>query len=320
MILTRTPLRISLAGGGTDIPSFYRKNDFGAVCSFAIQKYVYITLKDLPEIFPYRFKCSYSKTEFGLVTDDIKHPIIREAFNGVMKNADMSSMADIPSGTGMGSSSAFTVGLVNAINVFNKFDLNKDEMARISCELEIERLKEPIGKQDQYAASLGGFNYIQFHEDESVAHVPVVMSVDREKKLFDNLMLFYLGGDRSASAILSSQKGNLDDLLFLRKSAKEVEWSAQFGSLDDIGLILDETWERKKRLSPHITGSEVDDALGRAKKAGAIGGKLLGAGGTGFILLYVRPEHKQYIRTELASYKEVDVKLDTEGTKAYELF
>jgi D-glycero-alpha-D-manno-heptose-7-phosphate kinase len=320
MIIVRAPLRISFAGGGTDLKSYYSQ-DFGAVCSMAINKYVYVTVNNLSTYFPHRFRIAYSQTELAADAASIKHPIVKETLKSMnfRGGIDISVMADIPAGTGMGSSSTFTVGLLHALNAFRNKLVSKEQLASEASRLEIEVLKEPIGKQDQYAAAFGGINLFRFHPDERVAVEPVPMSADHRAKLLQNLMMFYLGGQRSASAILATQNSNTgtkkSELDRMRAQALEAaEILSGQGSLDDLGLMLREGWELKKKLAPGISSPEVDQALSKAIAAGAIGGKLLGAGGTGFLLLYVPKDLRSDVRNALADYSEVQFKVDDVGS------
>lgn len=312
MIVTRTPLRISIAGGGTDLPSYYKEDGYGAVCSFAIDKYIYLSVKPISPFFDYQYKIAYSTVELAQSVSDIKHPIVREVLTkyGDGKGYDITSIADIPAGTGMGSSGAFTVGLVKA--------LASDKIAERACHIEIDVLKEPIGKQDQYASTYGGVNYLKFYEDGSVEIEPLDIAV---KELSENLLVFCLGGKRSASALLAEQSvsAGKDDLRLLRRHAKLARDIILDGSYFDLGPLLKETWEVKKRLSPHISSDRVDYYIDEALQAGATGGKLLGAGGSGFILLYV-PTHTLFnVRRALSDLKELKYGMDIMGVSKWDL-
>jgi D-glycero-alpha-D-manno-heptose-7-phosphate kinase len=292
MIITRTPLRISFAGGGTDIPEYYTKNQYGAVCSLAIDKYVYVCAKALPEEFPYRYKLAYSETE--LLTDKklTRHPILREALRELeVDSLDLSAMADIQAGTGMGSSSTFSVGVYHALALLQGKLLQKEELAQAACNVEINLLKEPIGKQDQYAAAYGGLNYIRFNADESVQVEPVVLDPKREAYFMEHLRLYSLGThNRRASEILKGQKKHGAELDRMRYQAALCVEAFTHGTPEDLGKILKAGWADKKRLSQDISNREIDALLNLAIGLGAYGGKLLGAGGCGFLLICAPPD------------------------------
>lgn len=320
MIIVRSPLRISFAGGGTDLPSYYREG-FGAVCSMAINKYVYVTVNNLAAFFPHRFRIAYSQTEQTQDTASVKHPIVREVLNEMKFHGglDINVMADIPAGTGMGSSSAFTVSLLHALHAFRSELVEKEYLAREASRLEIDLLKEPIGKQDQYAAAFGGINLFRFQANEKVSVEPVPLSPKIREKLMGNLMMFYLGGNRQASQILKDQKDKTENnrvmLDRMRDQALEVA-KILTGSrpLDDLGAMLHEGWLMKKSLSGSITNDIVDSAVDAGIKAGALGGKLLGAGGTGFLLFYALPDRHEPIRRALSHLAEVDFQVDEMGS------
>ncbi|MBI3544491.1 MAG: GHMP kinase [Deltaproteobacteria bacterium] len=320
MIIVRSPLRISFAGGGTDIRDYY-KNDFGAVCSMAINKYVYVTINDLATYFPHRFRIAYSQTELTQDAASIKHPIVREAMSSMKLRGgiDVNVMADIPAGTGMGSSSAFTVSLLHALSAFRNELVSKDELAREASRVEIDVLKEPIGKQDQYAAAFGGINLFRFLKNEQVSVEPLPMSQAARKKLSNNLLMFYLGGNRAASAILKTQTENVETnrahLDKMRAQAlRAAEILAGKHPLDELGALLNEGWELKKNLASGITTSDIDQVISKGLDAGALGGKLLGAGGTGFLLFYCPKDRKPAVRRALENYAEAHFQVDDMGS------
>lgn len=320
MIIVRSPLRISFAGGGTDMRDYYRE-EFGAVCSMAINKYVYVTINNLSTYFPHRFRIAYSQTELVQDAHAIKHPIVRESFKSmnVHGGIDINVMADIPAGTGMGSSSCFTVSLLHALHAFQHKLANKEHLAREASSLEIDVLKEPIGKQDQYAAAFGGINLFRFNANEQVGVEPLPMSEETRQRLVGNLMMFYLGGNRQASAILKDQTSNIGvNRAFLDKMRDQALEAAQILTgarpLDDLGKLLYEGWALKKKLANGITNPEVDQALEMALDAGALGGKLLGAGGTGFLLFYVPKDRQDKVRRVLENYTEVHFQVDDLGS------
>ncbi len=319
MIGTRTPFRISFAGGGSDIRSFYIRHP-GCVLSTAINKYMYILVH---RFFDDRIQVKYSRTELVNKVADVQHPIVRAAlqkFN--LTGVDINSIADIPAGSGLGSSCSFTVGLLHALYAYAGKAAPKTLLAREACEIEIDVLKDPIGKQDQYAAACGGLNLITFHPDESVEVQPVIMSRDHRARLQENLLMFYLGGARSARDILRSQQENVerdrrkfDGLVRMVELARQLHDSLVHGRIDDMGPILDENWQLKKSLSSHISDSGIDACYATAKLNGATGGKLLGAGGGGFLLLYCDRAHQERLRRSLAHLRELKFAFDSFGTQ-----
>jgi D-glycero-alpha-D-manno-heptose-7-phosphate kinase len=318
MIISRTPFRISFTGGSTDLKSYYEKAG-GAVISTTINKYMYITVN---KRFDHTIRASYSHTEIVEHADQISHPIIREALRmaGIKNGIEITSIADIPAGTGLGSSSSFTVGLLNALYAYQGRYVSAKELAARACEIEIDILHEPIGKQDQYAAAFGGLNLIQFNADGSVNVDPIIMPQDHHRRLSDNLMLFFTGIHRSASKILKKTerrktvnhenknvlKALSIDLADLLRSGKEI---ASFGA------FLHKGWEAKKLLSTGISNSTIDRYYGRALACGATGGKILGAGGGGFLCLYVPKNRQSRVREGLKNLKEVSFNFEYQGSK-----
>jgi D-glycero-alpha-D-manno-heptose-7-phosphate kinase len=320
MIIVRSPLRISFAGGGTDLREYYREG-FGAVCSMAINKYMYVTVNNLATYFPHRFRIAYAQTELTQEAASVKHPIVREALLSmkVQGGIDVNVMADIPAGTGMGSSSAFTVSLLHALYAFGNRLVSKEELAREASKIEVEILKEPIGKQDHYAAAFGGINLFRFYPNERVGVEPLPISEDAQQRLVSNLLLFYLGGHRSASAILADQNRNtavnragLDQMRAQALRAAQILTNPD--SFDELGLLLHEGWLLKKNLARGISNSEIDGAVQRALDAGALGGKLLGAGGTGLLLFYVPKDRQAAVRVTMSQYSEVHCQVDAMGS------
>lgn len=317
MIITRTPFRVSFAGGGSDLKEFYSKNGYGAVVSAAINRYMYIA------IHPYfhdKIRLKYSRTEDVENIDDIKHPIIRECLRKVRieKGIEIASFADVPAGTGLGSSSSFTVGLLNALYVYKGKIVSKERLAAEACEIEIEILKEPIGKQDQYAAACGNINYIRFNKDETVDVSPILLTEPAKKKLEDSLCLYYTGGKRRAGDILNEQKKNLSDKDKLQNLEKMVELAEELRgvlqeeNINSVGNILHKGWIYKKELASGISNEEIDNLYDKAMKCGAAGGKLLGAGGTGFLLIYSE-DHKALGKH--LGCKALPFSIDREGAK-----
>ena len=318
MIGSMTPFRISFGGGGSDLPAFYKTHP-GCVLSATINKYMYLFVHPS---FDDKTQVKYSKTELVEDVASIRHPIVRETLKEFeLSGVDISSIADVPAGTGLGSSSAFTVGLFNALYGYTNDRPSKERLARDACRLEIEVLGEPIGKQDQYAAAYGGLNLITFREDESVIVEPIEMQVGKFRELQENLLMFFTGSTRNARDILRDQRQNLsnhrerNNLVRMTELATQLRDSAVSGSIDDFGMILDECWHLKKSLSNKISGDEIDSLYRIARENGALGGKLLGAGGGGFLLFYSRVEDQERLRKALGALREMPFEIDHAGTR-----
>lgn len=319
MIITRTPFRISFAGGGSDLKSFY-ENYGGAVLSTSINKYIYLSSHDFFE--KNKSLIKYSKTELISNNDEIVHPIIREVFKYFKINQiDFNSTADIPSGTGMGSSSSFTVGLINlCCEIKNKF-MSKQEIADLACHVEIELLKEPIGKQDQYAASFGGLNFIEFNKDLTVSIEKINLPIEMKRTLNNNLILFYTGIKRSAKDVLAKQKKNIEgnkkikNLIKMVDLAYDLKDELKLGNVDTLGEILHEGWMNKRELSSNISNNQIDELYNIGIESGASGGKLLGAGAGGFILFYCKEKYHNKLRSKLKKLDEFDFKMEESGTQ-----
>lgn len=321
MIISRTPFRVSFVGGGTDLRAFYATS-YGAVTSTAIDKYMYITVSRLSSYFDYKIRVSYSKTELVKKVEDVHHPIVREALTlvGLGGGLEIHSMADIPSQTGLGSSSSFTVGLLNALHAFKGEHASAEQLAKEACTIEIEILKEPIGKQDQYIAAYGGLKYIRFNPDETVYVDPVICSPETREALFANLMMFFTGWSRPASSILKKQKkatvNKMEILTKMRDLTKNLNRVLSSGKgLDKFGPLLHENWMLKRELVGGISNPRVDAYYERARKAGALGGKLLGAGGGGFLLFYVERQNQNSVRQALSDLMEIRVNFEPQGSK-----
>ncbi len=323
MIIARSPLRISLGGGGTDLPSYYERFG-GFLITAAIDKYVYITLH---ETFVPEFIIKYSKLERVAKVDEIEHPIIREAFRmlGIEGGyLELTSMADIPAGTGLGSSGSFTTALLKALHAYKKNLVPNTEIAAQACEIEINRLKEPVGKQDQYIAALGGITCFDFHKDGRVEARPAKVSEETRYNLEDNLVIFFTGYSRSAGSILKDQneKSKQDDQAMLDNlhQTKQIGYDSQSalesGDLRQFARLMDEHWQRKRARSGGISNPKINEWYDTAKKNGALGGKLIGAGGGGFLMFYAE-EDKSKLRHAMrqAGLKEVRFRFDFEGTK-----
>lgn len=321
MIISQTPFRISFAGGGTDLADFYR-HDYGAVVSTAIDKFVYLAIH---RFFERQFVLKYSRTETCADIDSIQHPLIRECLRaaGTKDFLEITSFADIPStGSGLGSSSAFAVGLMHALLAQQGRMPSRETCASLACEIEIEKLGDPIGKQDQYAAAYGGMNYIRFSADGSVQVDPIVMAQGLRERLEQRLMLFYTGITRKAGDILSEQKKNMNTdtqlrqhLTRMRDQADELRVELGRGNIAALGACLDEGWRRKKQLASGVSAPGLDDIYERAMKAGAKGGKLLGAGGGGFFLFYVEPDSQESVKAALSDLRQVDFRFERQGTR-----
>ncbi len=318
MIISRTPFRVSFAGGGTDLRAFYQ-DDFGAVISTAIDKYMYIQVN---KRFDHTIRVSYSKTEIVEEVDMLRHPIVREALKlvGLTRGIEIISSADVPSGTGVGSSSSFTVGLLNALYAYQGRHIGAETLASQACHIEIELLEEPIGKQDQYIAAYGGLEYIRFNSDETVFVDPVICPREVKDRLGRKLLMFYTGIKHKASDILCKQKKetenkreNLEKLRDLAGRMREI--LIQHEGLQKFGELLHEGWMIKRDIVSDISNDIINSYYERALEAGATGGKLLGAGGGGFILLYCPEEKQDDVRNELSELKELPVALEPQGSK-----
>ena len=321
MIVSKTPMRLSFAGGGSDLPAYYREAGGGAVISVAIDKYVYLCVN---KAFDNTIRVAYSKTEEVSSVAQIEHKLVRAALTklGISGGVEIASVADIPSrGSGLGSSSAFTVGLLNALHTYQGRFLSQEDLAREACEIEIDICGEPIGKQDQYGAAVGGLKLIQFNADESVVVESVRMSAHLSETLAQSLMMFYTGVVRSASDVLSVQSKNLVSNEKVRLTTKrmvdmvyELSKDLSEGRSDSVGESLHEGWMLKKTLADGISNPFLDDAYERARAAGAVGGKLLGAGGGGFLVFYVPRSKQDAVKAALSFLPLIDFGIDHGGT------
>ena len=322
MILVRSPLRISLGGGGTDLPSYYKKHE-GFLVAAAIDKYVYVSIT---KPFIEKIILKYSNIENIDSVENIKHPIIKEAlkiFHNQTPQIEITTLTDIPAGTGLGSSGSFTTALVKSLYVFNRKHTSQEEVAQTACDIEINKLGEPIGKQDQYIASYGGISAFAFHKNDSVVTNTLALSASIVNKLEDNLLLFFTGYSRDASSILKDQdvKSKTEDSVMIKNLhyVKEIGYKSKIsienGSLDDFGYLMHEHWQNKKNRSVGMSNSKIDLWYEDGIKAGAIGGKVVGAGGGGFLMFYTNDPEK--LRSSMSRHKleEVRFKFDFEGTK-----
>jgi D-glycero-alpha-D-manno-heptose-7-phosphate kinase len=316
MIISKTPFRISFAGGVSDLRDYYR-HSYGSVVSTAINKFIYVTVNSK---FDNKIRVSYSKTEIVPKVSNIRHPIVREGLKLTKLDGglEITTIADIPSGTGLGSSSAFTVGLLNALYAFKGEHKGAELLADEACKIEIDILKEPIGKQDQYACAYGGLNQIRFNPDESVFVDPVISQRETKKKLDSNLLLFYTGIHRRASTILTESKQNMGNLKehvdTLRDLSEEMANALRNNDLSGFGELLNKAWQYKKKTGK-VSNAEIDTYYEKARSAGALGGKILGAGGGGFLLLYCEKRHQQKVRDRLSNLKETEFHLEPQGSR-----
>jgi D-glycero-alpha-D-manno-heptose-7-phosphate kinase len=323
VIITSSPLRISLGGGGTDLPSYYRDHT-GFVIAAAINKYVYITLH---ETFAEEIIVKYSKMEVVQAADEIKHPIVREALKLVgvdgHPHLEITSMSDIPAGTGLGSSGSFTTALLRALHCLRRNSVPARELAEQACHIELDLLGEPIGKQDQYIAAIGGVTCFTYHPDGRVDFEPLRLSVETLNTLEDNLMLFFTGFTRSASEILKDQDsrsrqkdaGMLENLHFIKRIAFESKAAMEAGDLRRFAALMHEHWEHKKRRTEGMSNRQIDGYYDLGRANGALGGKLIGAGGGGFLMFYTEDKTRlRHVLTE-AGLREVRFRFDFGGSQ-----
>ncbi len=321
MIISRTPLRMSFVGGGSDLPLFYRKHG-GAVVSTAINQYVYLTVN--PK-FDQGIRVSYSRTEEVENVERIRHPLVREALKltGIHGGIEIASVADIPAkGTGLGSSSAFTVGLLHALHAHSERHASAEQLARECCEIELERCKEPIGKQDQYAVAYGGLNHIRFLPDDSVIVEPIICKRETLSRLQDQILVFYTGLTRSASEVLRRQQTSMrggrkkqDALKRMVTLADELKSELQKNNVDALGEIIHENWELKRSLSEGISTPKIDAWYAKARAAGAQGGKLLGAGSGGFLMFCAPFDKHEAIGRALSDLRRIQFRFEPQGSK-----
>jgi D-glycero-alpha-D-manno-heptose-7-phosphate kinase len=318
MIIVQTPLRIGLIGGGTDLPSFYERGS-GYVLNVAIDKYLYVILK---ERFDELIYVNYSKKEIVERIDELQHDLVREAMRrtGVLRGVEITTLADIPTGgTGLGSSGAVLVGLLHALYTYQGMLKRKEELAAEACEIEIGTLKHPVGKQDQYAAAYGDLRLYGFHPGGQVTTDIVEADANTRRRLAQNLLLLYTEQQRRASGILQGQVERADQnvpaLRQLRDMALEARRELERGNVDVLGEMLHANWELKRELADGITNPAIDQMYERARAAGALGGKITGAGGGGFLLLYCRPEQQPAVREALGNPRELAFDVDRVGTR-----
>ncbi len=318
MIIVQTPLRLSFVGGGTDFEDFYKLNGGGAVLSTGIDKHVFVIVK---ERFDDMIYLNYSKKEIAEDVDSVQHELIREAMRmtGVERGVEITTLADIPSeGTGLGSSSSVTVGLLQALHTYQGETVTAEELARQACRIEIDILGKPIGKQDQYIAAYGNMRFITFRHD-AIEASRVAIHEEGKRALNENLLLFYTGRTRQAADILAEQKAGIEArtqvLSEMAKLAFEARESLVRGALHEFGELLDRGWHLKKQLASGISGDEIDEAYRVAIRAGAIGGKVAGAGGGGFLLLYCPAGKRDAVRGQLSRLRELPFMFQGDGSK-----
>jgi D-glycero-alpha-D-manno-heptose-7-phosphate kinase len=318
MIITQTPLRVGLVGGGTDLPSYYRQHG-GRVLNAAIDKYVYVIVK---QRFDDDIYINYSRKEIVSQVEDVEHDLVREALHmaGVRGGVEVTTLADIPSaGSGLGSSSSVTVGLLHALFAYQGRQVSAEELADRACTIEIDRCGKPIGKQDQYAAAYGGICDLRFGPGDSVHAEQICLPHAEHRRFQDRLMLFYTGITRSADTILGEQKSNVPDRLSqlhrLRDLAGEAVTGLRGGDPDAVGSALGASWEAKKQLAQGVSNSALDEAVTAAMAAGATGAKITGAGGGGFVLVVCPVEHQHAVRQALSPMKDLPIAIDPYGSR-----
>ena len=317
MIIVQSPLRISLFGGGTDFPDVYRQEG-GCVLSTAIDKFIYVVIK---QRYDDMLRIGYTRTELVDSVDRVEHELIRQALikAGITKGIEIITMGDIPAGSGLGSSSAVTVGALHAMYTYLNESVLASRLAHEACKIEIEELKKPIGVQDQYISAFGDMRFIEFHTDDSILVERVNMDPAMKRKLNENLLIFFTGITRQASTILTEQQKNIAQHMSILREMKHLAQVAHgeliSGNIDALGHLLDESWQLKKQLSSNINNAFIEEAYQVALAAGALGGKIAGAGGGGFLLLYCPYEYREKVRTALRKLKELPFQLEPDGSK-----
>lgn len=320
MIISRTPFRISFFGGGTDFPEFYSEHG-GAVLATTIDKYCYITIHRLAPFFKYRFKASYARTETVQDPAQFEHPLIRECllFADVREGLEIAHVSDLPGRTGLGTSSSFTVGLLHALHAYRHAPVTPEQLAREAITIERECVGDPGGHQDQYAAAYGGFVRMDFSGSQQVVVRDLQLPDARMRALQQHLLMFYTGTEQAADHILTEQraraKQNVCALRRMTELVNQAERAIQSDRLAEFGALLHETWMLKKGLSSGISNGGIDDAYAAARAAGALGGKLLGAGGRGFLLLFAEPSRHDAIRARLTALREAAFSMPAEGSR-----
>lgn len=322
MIITKTPYRISFFGGGTDHPAWFKENG-GGVLATTFDKYCYISVRYLPQFFDHKFRVVYSVIESTKTIDQIKHPSVRETLNyfKIKEGLEVHHDGDLPARSGLGSSSSFTVGLTNALNALKGVQNSKLDLANTAIHIEQNLINECVGSQDQISVAYGGMNKIIFNQDESFSVNPLILNQDRKNELNDHLMLFYTGISRFSSDISKSQVLNMKnrtsqmhDLYSMVDEGTSILENSNT-SLDEFGKLLHESWEIKKSLSDKVSNVLIDETYEAARSAGALGGKILGAGGGGFVIFFVKPKDQKAVKAKLKNLVHVPFKFENTGSK-----
>jgi D-glycero-alpha-D-manno-heptose-7-phosphate kinase len=317
MIIVKTPLRVSFFGGGTDFPTFFR-SEGGCVLTSAIDKYIFVTIK---QRFDPKLRIGYTQTEMVGSVAEVKHELVREALRktGICHGVEISTMGDIPSASGLGSSSTVTVGALHAMYSFRGEMVSAERLAQEACEIEIDILGKPIGIQDQYIAAYGGLRFLEFTPSGEVLNCKVELDPAVRRRLNERLLLFFTGITRQSQNILAEQQANIQQRLVVLRQMKQMTHLAlvelQNGNVDVFGHLLHESWQLKKQLASKVSNGVLDEMYAAARRAGAIGGKITGAGGGGFLLLYCPYEKQEAVRIALKEFQEFPFQLAQEGTK-----
>lgn len=322
MIVTRTPFRVSFFGGGTDYPPWFRQYG-GAVLATTIDKYCYISCRHLPQFFDHKHRIVYSAIENVSDIDEIKHPAVREVLRwaGVDKGLEVHHDGDLPARSGLGSSSSFTVGLIKALAALDGRIVSKEQLAADAIHIEQNLIKENVGSQDQISAAFGGFNKVVFHQNDTFDVEPIILKKERQEELESHLMLFFTGFSRIASEVAGSKIANLVNReQELKRMYQMVDEAIEIlqndkTSIEAFGALLHQSWQLKRNLSQKVTTPEIDVLYEMAMRAGAIGGKILGAGGGGFLLIFARPEIQPLVRSALSHLIHVPFKFENSGSR-----
>jgi len=316
MIIVQTPLRVSLFGGGTDFPSYFL-SEGGCVLTSAVNKYIFVAIK---QRFDNKLRVGYTQTEIVDRVDEIQHELIREAFRttGISSGVEITTMGDIPAGSGLGSSGAVTVGSLHAMYAYKNDLITAEQLAQEACKIEIETLQKPVGIQDQYIAAYGGLRFIQFNSSGSVECNRIDLNSALSQRLNESLLLFFTGVTRSSGSILGEQSSNIHNHLPILRRLKEMAIIAseelQKGNLDALGHLLHESWQLKKQLASGVSNDAIENIYQRAEEAGALGGKITGAGGGGFFLVYCKPQARHQVREALSDLRELPFELEPNGS------
>lgn len=317
MIIVQTPLRISFFGGGTDFPGYFL-SEGGCVLSSAINKYIFVVIK---KRFDDLLRVAYTSTEMTENVDAVQHELIRESFRktGIDRGVEIITLGDIPAGTGLGSSSTVTVGALHAMYTFRNIQVPISQLAEEACDIEVNVLGKPIGYQDQYIAAFGGLRFIEFNKSGQITTEILDLDADIQRRLSDNLLLFFTGVTRKAESILGEQKNNISQRLPILRKLKDMAYQARkalcAGQIDEVGHLLNESWQLKKQLANGISNSDIEESYNAALEAGAFGGKVTGAGGGGCLLLYTPLKNRERVRSALSHLRELPFSLEPYGSK-----